>query len=240
MSISRQSRAKELESLLCLKYVTIARETRLSTENLFFFFWWKKSPLTCNDDEKVADQGFLSLWPFENERKFRTKRKNAAKNLKFGKKWVSALTGISLTKPWNVRTHHHHTSYYTDHRFPIINTSRFVIHDCEFYLFLNRTVRFIYENYLCSEHYETTILLSVQLQAWNSTVFMNHNNHLVTPQNRNAKISHAFSFDSRSYKRNTPQFSVESVRTRRSYIENLLLWNNVLGAETLFCGNSHI
>ncbi len=66
------------------------------------------------------------------------------------------------------------------------------------------------ENYLCSEHYKTTILLRVQLRAWNSTVFMNNNNHLVMPQNKTAKKSRAFDFDSQSYERNTPQFSMKS------------------------------
>ncbi len=37
--------------------------------------------------KKVADQGFLTFWPFENEQKLRRKRKNAAKNQKFGKRW---------------------------------------------------------------------------------------------------------------------------------------------------------
>ncbi len=41
------------------------------------------------------------------------------------------------------------------------------------------------------------------------TVFTNHNNHLVTPQNKLQK-NHVFDFDSRSYERNTPQFSMES------------------------------
>ncbi len=56
---------------------------------------------------------------------------------------TSTTTGTSPTKPWNVRTYHYHTSYYTDHRFPIINTNHFVIHRCEFYLCLNWTVLFI-------------------------------------------------------------------------------------------------
>ncbi len=88
--------------------------------------------------KKVADRGFLTFWLYENERKFRKKRKNVAKNLKFGKKWV-----LPFQTPWNGRTYHHHTSYYTDHRFPIINTNHFVIHSREFYLFPNQTVLFI-------------------------------------------------------------------------------------------------
>ncbi len=40
------------------------------------------------------------------------------------------------------------------------------------------------KNYLCSEHYKTTILLRVQLRAWNCTMFTNHNNYQVTPQNK--------------------------------------------------------
>ncbi len=125
--------------------MTIATETRLSAQNRFYLFflsekissymrwWWKK----------VTNRGFLAFWPFENERKFRRKRKNAAKNLKFGKMWVSITTGTSPTKPWNARMYHHQSSYYMDHRFLIINTNRLVIHHCEFYFFLNRTVLFI-------------------------------------------------------------------------------------------------
>ncbi len=88
--------------------------------------------------KKVADRSFLANWPFENEWKFRRKRKNAAKNLKFSKKLV-----LSSQTIWNLQMCHHHTSYYADHWIPIINTNRFVIHYCEFYLFLNRTVLFI-------------------------------------------------------------------------------------------------
>ncbi len=124
--------------------VTIATETRLSARNLFFFFFFfvGKNLFLHMVMKKVADRGFLAFWPFENERKFRRNRKNAAKNLIFGKKWVSTTTGTSI-KPWSVRTYHHHTRYYADHQFPIINTNRFVIHNCEFYLFLNRTAPFI-------------------------------------------------------------------------------------------------
>ncbi len=56
---------------------------------------------------------------------------------------ISTTTSTSPTKPWNVKTCHYHTSYYTDHRFPIININRFVIHCCEFYFCLNWTVLFI-------------------------------------------------------------------------------------------------
>ncbi len=130
----------EVCNMKYFKSISVATETRLSPKIFFFlsekvsytWWWWK-----------VTDPGFLAFWPFENERKFRRKRRNAAKNLKFGKKWVLTTTCTSPTKPWNVRMYHYHTSYYADHRFPIINTSRFVIHRCEFYLFLNRTVWFI-------------------------------------------------------------------------------------------------
>ncbi len=40
------------------------------------------------------------------------------------------------------------------------------------------------ENYFCYEHYKITILLRVQLRAWNGTVFTHRNDHLVTPQNK--------------------------------------------------------
>ncbi len=56
---------------------------------------------------------------------------------------ASTITGTSPTKLWNVRTYHYHTNYYADHQFPIINTNRFIIHRCEFYLSLNWTVLFI-------------------------------------------------------------------------------------------------
>ncbi len=46
------------------------------------------------------------------------------------------------------------------------------------------------ENYLCSKHYET---MRVQLRAWNGTMFTNHNNHLVTPQNKLQKSRFWFS-----------------------------------------------
>ncbi len=39
--------------------------------------------------------------------------------------------------------YHRYTSYYADHRFPIININHFVIHRCQFYLFPNQTVLFI-------------------------------------------------------------------------------------------------
>ncbi len=88
--------------------------------------------------KKVTDRGFLAFWPFENEWKFRRKRKNAAKNLKFGKKWLST-TGTSPTKPWNVWTYPHHTSYCADRQSPIINTNCFIIHRCEFLFICFRT-----------------------------------------------------------------------------------------------------
>ncbi len=129
------------------QYVTIATETCLSAKNWFFlFFFVVKNLLHVMIMKKFADRGFLAFWPFKNERKFRIK--GTAKPPKFGKKGVSTTTGTS-TKPWNVQTyhhhnhHHHHTSYYTDHQFPIINTNHFVIHHCEFYLFLNWAVLFI-------------------------------------------------------------------------------------------------
>ncbi len=104
----------------------------------YFFYVRKNLLLHMVMMKKVGDRGFLTFWPCENEWKFRRKRKNAAKNLKFGKKWV-----LPSQTFWNVRTYHYHISYYADHRFPIINSNRFIIHWCEFYLFLNRTVLFI-------------------------------------------------------------------------------------------------
>ncbi len=119
------------------QYVTIATGTRLSAQNIFFFVG-KNFLFHVTMTKKVADRGFLAFWPFESERKFRRKRKNAAKNLKFDKNWV-----LPSQTPWNIRMHRHHTSYYAGHRFPTINTDRFVIHRCEFSLFLNQTVLFI-------------------------------------------------------------------------------------------------
>ncbi len=106
------------------------------------FLCQKESPLHVVMMKKVADRGFLAFWPLESQRKSRRKHKNAAKNLKFGKKWI-----LPSKTPWNVQTYHHrhhYTSYYADHLFSIINTHCFIIHRCEFYLFLNRTVLFIY------------------------------------------------------------------------------------------------
>ncbi len=118
-------------------------QKRVLVPKIVFFFFGKNLLLHMVMMKKVADRGFEAFWPFEIEQKFQRKRKNNAKNLKFGKNWVSTSTGTSI-KPWNVRTYHHHKSYYTDHWLPIINTNRFVIQYCEFYLFLNRTVLFIY------------------------------------------------------------------------------------------------
>ncbi len=121
--------------------MTIATETHLSAQNVFLSE--KNLLLHVMMMKKVNDWGFLAFWPFENDQKFRRKCKNVTNNLKFDKKWVSTTTGTS-TKPWNVRTYcHHHTSYYTNHQFPIINTNPFVIPRCELSLFLNRTVLFI-------------------------------------------------------------------------------------------------
>ncbi len=129
--------------------------------------------------EKVADRGFLAFWLFENEWKFRRsvqlpqKIWNLAKSEYYSPRhhWAAPLyslctayhsisntsttttTSISA-KPWNVWTYHYHTSYYADHRFPIINTNHFVIDRCEFYLRVNLT--------------------------WNSAMFTNHN-QLITP-----------------------------------------------------------
>ncbi len=137
----------------------LPQKTSRNAQNQFFSFVRKYLLLhMVMKKKKITDWGFLAFWLFENEWKFWRKRKNDAKNLKFGKKWVSTTTGTPPTKPWNVRTyHHHHTSYYVDHQFPIINTNRFVIHCCKFYFFLNWTVLFIcftvnllpMQNYLC-------------------------------------------------------------------------------------------
>ncbi len=169
--------------------MTIATETRLSAQNCFFSFFSEKI------SKKVANRSFLAFWPFENEQKFRRKRKNAAKNLKFSKKWI-----LSSQTPWNLRMYHHDTSYYADHRFLIINTNRFIIHRCEYYLFLNRTVLFICFITNLSPMWK----LSFFPTLWNynfiastianvkRTVFTNHNNHLVTSQNKLQK-NHAHS-----------------------------------------------
>ncbi len=115
--------------------MTITTETRLSAQNRFFLsekissytWWWrKKSPIEVSSH-------FSHLKMSEN----------LEGSVKMLKKWVSATTGTCPTKSWNVRTYHYHTSYYVDHRFPIIKTNRFVIYRCDFYLFLNRTVLFI-------------------------------------------------------------------------------------------------
>ncbi len=117
--------------------------------------------------EKVSDRGFFAFWPFENAWKFRKSVKLPQKIWNLAKseyyiprhQWAALLystctachsilntsttTGTSPTKPWNIQTYHYHTSYYADHRFPIINTNRFVIHHCEFYFCLNWTGLFI-------------------------------------------------------------------------------------------------
>ncbi len=71
---------------------------------------------------------------------------------------------------------HYHTSYHTDHRFPIIKINCFVIHCCEFYHpKFNSSVHLFHD------------------WTWNSTMFTNHN-QLITPQkklqkNRRSSIS---------------------------------------------------
>ncbi len=163
--------------------------------------------------KKVADRDFLAFWVFENEQKFRRKRKNAAKSQKFGKNWVSTTTGTSLTKPWNIRMYHHHTSYDADHRFPISNTNRFVIYRCEFYLFLNETVLSIC--FITNRLSMRKLFLFGTLRNYTfivntiASVKRRRNNHLVTPQNKISKKSYSFDFDYLSYERNAPQFSVE-------------------------------
>ncbi len=165
--------------------MTIAPETRLSTQNQFFFFWLffvgKNLFLDMVMLEKVTNRGFLAFWPFENECKFKRNVKLSQKIWNLAKSeyypprhhWAvplhssctarhsisntSTTTGTSLTKPWNVRTYHYHTSYYVDHRFPIMNTNRFVIHRCEFCLCLNWTVLFIC---FMTEH-ETALCLRI-------------------------------------------------------------------------------
>ncbi len=139
----------------------------LAPEICFFLFVGKNLLLHMVMLEKVADRGFLAFWPFENEWKFRKCVKlpqkiwNLAKSKYYPPRhhWAaplyssctahhsisntSATTGASPTKPWNVWMHHYHTSYYLDHRFPIINTNHFAIHRSEFYPRLNWTVLFI-------------------------------------------------------------------------------------------------
>ncbi len=107
--------------------------------------------------EKVADRGFLIFWPLENE--LPQKIWNLAKSEYHPPRhhWAAPLhssctachlisnktTTDTSTKPWTVQTYQYHTSYYTDHKFPIINTNRFVIHHYEYYLCLNWTVLFL-------------------------------------------------------------------------------------------------
>ncbi len=178
--------------------------------------------------EKVTNWGFLAFWPFENEWRFRKSLKlpqkiwNLAKSEYYPPRqyWAAPLyssctachlisntstTGTSPIKPWNVRTYHYHTSYYADHRFPIINTNHFVIHRCEFYLHLNWTVLFI-----CF------------------IMFTNHN-QLITPQKKLQKNRrHSISLLS-CMKKILLNFQwnplSETRKTSRSNVENFLLWN---------------
>ncbi len=57
---------------------------RVSVPKIGFFFVGKNLLLHVVMMKKVAHRGFLAFWPYEQ--KFRRKRKNTAKNLKFGKK----------------------------------------------------------------------------------------------------------------------------------------------------------
>ncbi len=137
-------------------------QKRVSRPKIRFFFVRKNLLLHMVMLEKVADWGFLTFWPFENEWKFRKSVKlpqkicNLAKSEYYPPRhhWAatsctacrlisntSTTTGTS-TKAWNVRMYHH-TNYHPDHQFPIISTNRFVIHHCEFYLWLNWTILFI-------------------------------------------------------------------------------------------------
>ncbi len=135
--------------------VKLLTQMWLLSQKHFFLFCRKNLLLHMVMMKKVADRGFLAFWPFDNVWKFRKKCKSAAKNLKFGKKWV--LPSQTL---WNVWTYHHHTSYYMDHRFPIINTNQFVIHSCEFYLFLNRTVLSLVSSWPICHQCETIFFLN--------------------------------------------------------------------------------
>ncbi len=97
----------------------------------YTWWWWKKSLI-----EVSTPFGHLKM--SENLEK---SVKIPQKNLKFRKKWV-----LPSQIPWNVQTYYHHTSYYVGHRFPIINTNRFIIHRCEFYLFnSNSSVHLFYD-----------------------------------------------------------------------------------------------
>ncbi len=82
-------------------------QKRVLAPKIPFFFVGKNLLLHAMMMKKFADRGFLPFWQFKNERKFRRKRKNTAKNVKFSKKWVLTTTNTSSTKPWNIRTYHH-------------------------------------------------------------------------------------------------------------------------------------
>ncbi len=168
--------------------------------------------------EKIADRGFLAFWLFENEWKFRKSVKltqkiwNLAKSEYYPLRHhgaaplyssctachsisnISTTTGTSATKPWNVRMYHYHTSYYTDHRFPIINTNRFVIYPLWILSLskLNSSVHLFHD------------------QTWNGTMFTNHN-QLIMPQTKLQKIARVQFWFSVVWK-NTPQFSLESAQ----------------------------
>ncbi len=123
---------------------------KISFSFFCFFFVGKNLLLRMVVLEKVANRGFLALRPFKDNKK----HKIAAKSEYYPPRhhWTepfyssctvrhsisnTSTTGTSPTKPLNIRTYQYHTSYYADHRFSIINTNRFVIKRCEFYLCLN-------------------------------------------------------------------------------------------------------
>ncbi len=188
----------------------IATETRLSAQNHFLllsekissytWWWWKKSLI-----EVPSLFGHLKMSENSEE--------SVKMQQKIWKKWV--LPSQTL---WNVRTYHHHTSYYTDHRFPIINTNRFVIHRCEFYLLLNQTVLFICCMTNLSSMRKLSLFRTLQNYNFIASTITSVKKHRVSNSYQSpcqitdqiAKKSHAFYFDSQSYERNTPQFSTES------------------------------
>ncbi len=168
--IFRQSCARKADFLyvwLLPQKRILAPKISFSFFFFFFFFVGKNLLLHVVMLENVADRGFLAFWPFENEWKFRKSVKSTQKIWNLAKSEyypprhngavplyllctachsisnTSTTTGTSPTTPWNVRKYHYHTSNYADHQFPIINTNRFIVHRCEFDLYLNWTVLFI-------------------------------------------------------------------------------------------------
>ncbi len=107
--------------------------------------------------------------------------------------------------------------------------------DCQHYRFFRRSMDFRKLVLIWSLSKLNSSVHLFHEQMWNgtSTVFMNHNK-LITPQKKLQKNRRCSMSILGHMKK------ILHLKMRRSNIENLLLWNIILGAKTCFSGNSYI